>query len=414
MENQIEQEKIRTEIPTTYEDLSELNDMKQHADKIIQGIKKLEEKDANRAIWELFQNAVDLSKECEISIKHNENSVEFSHNGEPFTPMTLDCLFKQVSSKTLEEKKLEFNEDEPVGQYGTGFITTHSFGKEIVIDGALIKDGGYVLLENFIIDRHTENWKELGQRIRLLKKEVSRLLKEGLIQKAPYPKTTFTYKTITTTNKEHVIKAIDSLRNILPYVLAINPRLKKVTVQEKSGEITVYKKNESSTEGKLHCTSILVNKDEEVVYSLKTEDNKITIILPFSNKMVAKDLSETLPRLYLYYPLVGTQDFGINYLIHSRHFQPNEPRSGLYLNSNNEDNRKEEDANQKLIQSASECIFEFLREYSSDIENPIKLARINFKVDDKDKPFLNEYFKTLKTTWIDNFKNSSNSSNEKR
>lgn len=404
MENQIEQEEIRIELPTTYEDLSELNDMKQHADKIIQGIKKLEEKDANRAIWELFQNAVDLSKECEISIKHNENSLEFSHNGEPFTPMTLDCLFKQVSSKTLEEKKLEFNEDEPVGQYGTGFITTHSFGKEIVIDGALIKDDGYVLLENFIIDRHTENWRVLGQRIRLLKKEVSRLLKEDLILKSPYPNTTFTYKTITTNNKEHAIKAIDSLRNILPYVLAINPRLKKVTVQEKSGKITVYKKNELSSEGKLHCTSILVNESEEVVYSLKTEDNKITIILPFSNKMVAKDLSETLPRLYLYYPLVGSQDFGINYLIHSRHFQPNEPRSGLYLNSNNEDNRKEEDANQKLIQSASECIFEFLREKSSDIENPIKLARINFKVDDKDKTFLNEYFKTLKTTWIDNFK----------
>lgn len=404
MESQIEQDEIRTEIPTTYEDLSELNDMKQHADKIIQGIKKLEEKDANRAIWELFQNAVDLSKECEINIKHNEDSVEFSHNGEPFTPMTLDCLFKQVSSKTLEEKKLEFTENEPVGQYGTGFITTHSFGKEIVIDGALIKDSGYVLLENFIIDRHTENWKELGQRIRLLKKEVSRLLKEDLVKHLPFPKTTFTYKTITTNNKEHAIKAIDSLRNILPYVLTINPRLKKVTVQDISGEITVYKKISSFSEGKMHSTTILVNEDEEVVYYLKSEDNKLTIILPFSDKMVAKDLSDTLPRLYLYYPLVGTQDFGINYLIHSRHFQPNEPRSGLYLNSNNDDNKKEEEANQYLIQSASDCIFEFLKENSSIIENPIKLATINFKVDDNEKPLLNEYYKSLKTSWIDNFK----------
>lgn len=404
MENQKEEVEITTEIPTSYEDLSELNDMKQHADKIIQGIKKLEEKDANRAIWELFQNAVDLSEECEITIKHNEDSIEFSHNGEPFTPMTLDCLFKQVSSKTLEEKKLEYTDNEPVGQYGTGFITSHSFGKKIIINGALIKDDGYVLLEDFIIDRHTDNWKELGQKIRLLKKEVSRLLKEGIIKEPPYPNTTFTYKTITTNNKDRAKKAIESLRNILPYVLTISPRLKKVTVEELSGKTTVYKKNTFSVEGKLHSTSILINEEEDVVYYLKSNDNKLTIILPFSDKMVAKDLSESLPRLYLYYPLVGTQDLGINYLIHSRHFQPNEPRSGLYLKSNNEDNQKEEEANQKLIQTASNCIFEFIKENSSIIKNPIKLARINYKVDDSDKPLLNDYFQSLKASWINKFK----------
>ena len=94
-----------------YEIQSELNDMRQHANKIIQGIKKLDINDSNRAIWELFQNAVDLSEECNVQIKLTESTFEFSHNGEPFTPMTLDCLFKQVSSKTLEEKKQQYNEN---------------------------------------------------------------------------------------------------------------------------------------------------------------------------------------------------------------------------------------------------------------------------------------------------------------
>src|SRR5688500_16750747 len=97
--------------PRTQESRAELyrlqtqrNDLKQHADKIIQGIKKIGPTHAKRAIWELFQNAVDLSLHCEISISVSENGLVFAHNGVPFNMHTLDCLFTQVSSKTLTEK----------------------------------------------------------------------------------------------------------------------------------------------------------------------------------------------------------------------------------------------------------------------------------------------------------------------
>ncbi|MCA6441057.1 MAG: DUF3883 domain-containing protein, partial [Chitinophagaceae bacterium] len=399
----MEEQTKNLEMTLSYEDLSELNDMKQHADKIIQGIKKLEENDANRAIWELFQNAIDLSDNCEITITQTEDRLVFKHNGEPFTPMTLDCLFKQVSSKTLEERKITFEDNEPVGQYGTGFITSHTFGKRIEINGALVKDEGYVPLNNFIIDRNTDNWKELGQRIRLLKKEVSKLLKEeGTIQ-PPYPDTEFSFYTISKNNKDCAIKAVNSLRTILPYVITLNPRLKKVTVKELSGKITVYQRNGTSLEGKLHSTSILINQDSAEVFYLKSDDNKITVILPFSSSLTATDLSDELPKLFLYYPLVGSQNFGINYLLHSRHFLPNEPRNGLYLKSNNEDNQNEEEANRNLIDIASRLIFEYVESDAKEISNPIKLARINFKID-SDKPLLNGYFKDLKYSWIGQFK----------
>lgn len=391
------------EIALSYEDLSELNDMKQHADKIIQGIKKLEENDANRAIWELFQNAIDLSDNSEITIAITEDNLVFRHNGEPFTPMTLDCLFKQVSSKTLEERKITFDDNEPVGQYGTGFITSHTFGKQIEINGALVKDEGYVALNNFFIDRDTDNWKELGQRIRLLKKEVARLLKDEITIVPPYPETEFSFKTISKNNKDCAIKAVNSLQTILPYVITLNPRLKKVTVKDLSGSTIVYQRKGSFCVDKLHSTSILINNDCVDVFYLKSEDNKIAVILPFSASLVANDLSNELPRLFLFYPLVGTQDFGINYILHSRHFLPNEPRNGLYLKSNNEDNQNEEEANRKLIDTASQLIFEYVESNAKAISNPIKLARINFKTE-SDKPLLNEYFTALKTSWIDHFK----------
>ena len=43
-------------------------DMKQHADKLIQGFENLKDSHAKRAIWELFQNAIDLSEKCEVII----------------------------------------------------------------------------------------------------------------------------------------------------------------------------------------------------------------------------------------------------------------------------------------------------------------------------------------------------------
>ncbi|MDX6182447.1 DUF3883 domain-containing protein [Flavobacterium sp. Fl-77] len=393
-------ENLETQL--SYEDLSELNDMKQHADKIIQGIKKLEENDANRAIWELFQNAIDLSDNCDITITLTEEYLEFKHNGQPFTPMTLDCLFKQVSSKTLEERKITFEDNEPVGQYGTGFITSHTFGKRIEVSGALIKDEGYVALNNFFIDRNTDNWKELGQRIRLLKKEVGRLLKKESTL-PPYPDTVFSFQTISKNNRDCAIKAVNSLRTILPYVITLNPRLQKVKVKDLLGETTVYQRSGYSCEEGLHATSILINSNSVEVFYLKSKDNKITVILPFSGSLTATDLSGELPKLFLFYPLVGTQDFGINYLLHSRHFLPNEPRNGLYLKSSNEDNQNEEEANRNLIDIASQLIFEYVESNAKEIRNPIKLARINFRTD-SDKPLLNEYFKSLKYSWINSFK----------
>ena len=101
-------------------------DMKQHADKLIQGFEKLSESHAKRAVWELVQNACDLSDHCEIVIDFSNDQFSFTHNGKPFSSETLISLIKQVSSKTPDKT-------DDVGQFGTGFITTHSFGKKFIV-----------------------------------------------------------------------------------------------------------------------------------------------------------------------------------------------------------------------------------------------------------------------------------------
>jgi hypothetical protein len=92
-----------------------------------------------------------------------------------------------------------------------------------------------------------------------------------------------------------------------------------------------------------------------------------------------------------------------NFVIHSKNFQPTEPRDGLHLNSENEKNKTEELANKKLMQEASDLIFEFLENHLSKIENPHLLAEINFPVSSDDAE-LNKYFKELKETWTNKLK----------
>ena len=386
----------------SYAEESELNDMKQHADKIIQGIKKLSRKEADRAIWELFQNAVDLSEKCEVFFQLTEEHLIFRHNGEAFTPNTLDCLFKQVSSKTLEEKKIERQEGDAVGQYGTGFITTHAFGEVVDLSGALIKDPGYVKLENFQLDRTTDNWKTIGNRLRGLKRKVEQLLEQPAITEQDPVQTEFKYHTSSEFNKKNAQNAFARINELLPYVMTLNKQLHKVTVCDLEGNQTTFSIESLVSDGPLYKSKVLINESPREIFLLRSEDKQLSIILPFGADKEAFYFEETIPRLFLYYPLVGTEAFGVNYLLHSHHFQPTEPRDALYLKSENESTKEEEAANRNLLERATEMIFDFINHHSSHISNPIKLARFNFKTN-SDNELLNGYFRELRDRWTARF-----------
>jgi hypothetical protein len=394
------------------------NDLKGHADRIIQGIKKIGPSHAKRAIWELFQNAVDLSEHCEITVQVTNDELIFIHNGVPFTMHTLDCLFTQVSSKTPSEKKLEREEADPVGQYGTGFMTSHSFGDIVRVSGAIQDDfegeeqgsteKGHIRFTDLVIDRSTQDWELLCDEISKLRKDVKGLLKQSLTH-GSLPDTEFRFRFNNELNRKRAFDAIESLKIILPYVLIFNDRLKKVVVVDCNGNNSVYIKNEQEVNnGYFYTQSIQVNGEFRKINYLKTD--RLMIVLPIeSNSPVdgligeAVLLPASLPRLFLFYPLIGTEHFGFNFVIHSKNFQPTEPRDGLHLNSENEKNKTEELANQKLMQEASDLIFTFLEYNLSKIQNPHVLAEINFPIGSDDAE-LNNYFKELKAKWTDKFK----------
>ena len=373
-------------------------DMKQHANKLIQGFEKLDESDAKRAIWELLQNAVDVSENCEIIISITDKSLIFQHNGKPFTTTTLNSLIKQVSSKTSQ------NNDDEVGQYGTGFITTHSFGKKILLSGSLEKEERYVYFDNFEIDRTAKNSDELIDKLIKQQEKAFDLIDINDTKEKPSKFTTFEYLVTTNLEKENIGKVINELNLALPYVISLNNKLIKVTIIDENKKETIFQKNKEYFENRIRITPILINSIERRIYSISDTENKITVILPLEDSNKAISFDPKLAKLFLYYPLIGTENFGFNFIVHSNQFAPTEPRDGIHLKSKNDQIQEKEKSNRELLEVAFTLISNFIKEKANIIDNIHLLSKISFNTNIPNNSILSVYFKELKEKWANNFK----------
>lgn len=386
------------------EDRAKRNDMKQHADKLIQGFQKIGESHSRRAIWELFQNAIDLCEhDAEIVIEHTAESLTFKHNGKPFDDNTLNCLIKQVSSKSFGNEKFQEQTDEQVGQYGTGFITTHSFGRKMLLSGAIEEDGRYILLNNFEIDRTPKESKNLVINLSAQQEAVFDLIEKEERQTERPTYTEFCYLTETELQKKYASLAIEEIPYILPYVMVLNHKIKKVTVTNSENSTITYERINYEKNEDVYLTDLNIDGQPHQYQTLEDHKEGITIILPIKANNESHLFEDRVPRLFLYYPLIGTEKLGINFIIHSKYFSPTEPRDGIHLNSENDQVSEDEDTNRQLIDKASNMLFNYLQNHAHLIKNPINLAQINFNVQ-SDDAHLNEYFVKLKEQWIAVFK----------
>ncbi len=297
-------------------------------------------------------------------------------------------------------------------------MTSHSFGDVVKVSGAIQDEleeeyvnqpaQEHIKFTDLIIDRNTQDWEKLCDEISNLRKKVTELLSESVAFEQ-LPKTVFKFLFNNDLNKKRAVDATESLKTILPYVMIFNDRLKKVTVIDHHNNTTIYIKNAvEETNDYFYTRAIEVNGEIKKINYIKTD--RLIVALPIENNspvdgFIGKAvlLPSNLPRLFLFYPLIGTEHFGFNFVIHSKNFQPTEPRDGLHLNSENEKNKPEELANQKLMQEASDLIFSFLENYISKIQSPHLLAEINFSVSSDDTE-LNKFFIELKDKWTNMFK----------
>lgn len=378
-------------------DKARRQDNKQHCQKILEGIGRFDDNTASRAVWELLQNARDLSRHAHVRLVLDEDKLIFSHNGEPFNYDTFTSLIKQVSSEEKEDPNA-------AGQFGTGFMTTHKFSRKIRIDGCMkLADNEYAPIEGFILDRTaTEIQGMIDAMVEQLK------YADGLVDKptvsVPTPETTFTYFL----DEDHYPAAkqgIDNAIGLLPYVMTINDRIQSVEINGSRVEHPVKMVKEAwmlvDKEVNLFAVTIRINdSDRKQYYYLQSEDKKDIVVLPLESTSQARELGD-VPRFFIYFPLLGTEQFGLNYTFHSERFYPEEPRNAIVLPEDNIDKKTKYETNVTVLNDMTAMLFRYLDKYGEKLDIARELAVVDIDTHETCHQLTHNFYKELRQKYVD-------------
>lgn len=354
------------------------------ANKIFTGIREIVPEYAEkRAIWELFQNALDTVEENGIiEIVKTDKGLLFKHNGRPFKDDEFGGLINQFSVG-----KSYGDNSEKLGQYGTGFISTHVYGKRIFVNGSILTDDGtYRTLKDFELDRTASDIEELTDKLISQDNHIEKLCDDiQLIENDYLPYTSFEYLA-SEKNRDHIGSMLKYIESILPYIFCFNDKLTKVNLSYDSTILEYLRLDTSETE-----VTISINGKPIKIPIIKDEKNKVIVILADENRKI-----DEIPKQFLFYPLMDTTDAGYNFIIHASNFKPNRERDYLHKDNGIDDIKVDVTINENLLKIAFDLVTKKIKEDESiSIMDSAKVLFIS-----SDSLFEKE----LKTNYIENIK----------
>lgn len=330
------------------------SDQKQTASKIFDALTKLynsvNSNSSRRWIWELIQNAKDLSYDqtpVDITVDletENESCLRFKHNGKNFDIDQITYLIKQVSSKDRIESS------KTTGKFGTGFLSTHLLSKTITVDGILdVGDDNYSSF-SINMDRDAESLEEMINKVDQALKDRDRLIETSeFIEFSPRDyNTSFTYH-LNEKSLNYAKDGISDLSMCLPYTLLFIDSIGEVGVKHTG---ISYVRNGILQENDVLIYTIDEKNHGEVTkrYFIKLDEDDVAIAVELeldeSGNYNIKPMDESLPKMFCDFPLLGSETFGLPFVINSPHFNPTEPRDGIFLGDND---TKETNENKALM-----------------------------------------------------------------
>lgn len=386
--------------------VSNRQDFKQHCQKIDQRLANLDTRTSPvRAICELFQNATDLTRHAHIRISYDGTEIVFAHNGKPFTPDSLGSLIKQVSSEEKEGKNT-------VGQYGTGFVQTHCFGRKFYINGSLqyFPEGDpnhYVDLDHFEIDREFSSIDEFIEKMIFQVKAKDDLVENGELTSEVRPMTELHYVCNSQYFHNNAQKAIADIVKLMPYILTVNERLKECTIEDHVNGITrTWTKAHGEDDLNAHVMDIHVTvngiSSYQKVYYICDDEHQHIIMLPIADggKVVRLD---DIPKLFFQYPLLGSEDFGMNFIFESSRFKPVENRDGLYLPKDNPANQAKYEENVTVLNDMVGMLIKWLANLPEGLTDVWNLFNLSIKCPNNDDEKTRDFFKNFTAKWTNGF-----------
>ena len=102
-----------------------------------------------------------------------------------------------------------------------------------------------------------------------------------------------------------------------------------------------------------------------------------------------------MAKLFIYLPLVGTEHWGINFMLNAPMFTcSTDDRSSLRLITDGQTEYDPAIENREYIQEASDIIFDYISQHLSEWQDVHYLAPIDFDVSNPNKE-LSDYYKAL-------------------
>lgn len=293
---------------------------------------------ARRWVMELLQNARDVAypdQPVKIRITLEEDKLTFSHTGQPFRVENILAIINQVSSKVDDE--------ETVGQFGTGFVTTFQLSEQVQLDGVLKDEGLPYKPFSVLIDRRGYKEEEILQGIGQAMKQIEEA--DGALSLENYDReefhTTFRYLLEQQRSREIARLGMEDLQDTIFYILLFSRKIESVELVYRLPDLrksVIYTRGEERQLGERLCMTEfqqIIDRGEsrrcECYQICSIEKDGMTLAAGYSEKCGFLEFSERCARIFLDFPLIGSEKFCFPMVVNSRAFRPNEPRSGISL-----------------------------------------------------------------------------------
>jgi hypothetical protein len=247
--------------------LKEIKDQKSYslpATRVMENLKPILSKSdlyKKRWIWELLQNASDLGQSISIVIEITNDSLTFKHNGKAFTLQEAYNLIMPETNKDGNDVKSK----SPIGQFGTGFISTHILSCIIDVEG-MIYEGKEKFSFRFSLDRSSRKNKEsIIESIKNSEAAYHKYIKAIELGATDERWTSFTYHLNDTYSNLSGLDTVDvglkCFHDLIPFVFTFRPHFSEIKIIDRR-----------KTEGK---TIIVKNANVETEFE-ELQVNKVT------------------------------------------------------------------------------------------------------------------------------------------
>lgn len=313
---------------------------------IRQGINK--EFIARRLIWELIQNAKDNVAVCNINSDNNlvvditltDDKFIFAHNKGFFKNENVRGLIRRYSSS--DKDRNETNADEApatTGRFGTGFMTTHLLSELVEIKGVFQENAETYKTFELNLDRSGHNVQEIIQGIEKAFASVEKSVSMSSAISSPKIsefKTQFIYH-LNNGGLELAKIAAEELKNTAAYAMINHPNIKSIQFNSSNSKFNFSLSKLKSTpfeETEIVTHELRIGDNQESKYYVCVGVGETKIILPIEiigNDYFLLPIEKEVPKVFLDFPLIGTEELHIPFVVNSPFFEPTEPRDGISL-----------------------------------------------------------------------------------